>query len=157
MAYTGWLSGQKVTSGGLLAMVGLWTPYTVAWTAATTNPGLGNGTITGRYQLVGQTCHFTIELTIGSTTNPGSGTYSLSLPFTAAATGSRIVSGQALSSSVRVDCTVPISPGGSSVQIFAPSASGSTATASLSNTGVYGSNPWVAGNFIRITGTYEIA
>jgi len=60
--------------------VGPWKTYTPAWTAATTNPVLGNGTLTGQYLQVGKTVHYRIVLTMGSTTTYGSGYYQLSLP-----------------------------------------------------------------------------
>lgn len=61
-----------------------WTTYSVAWTATTTNPSLGNGTLVGQYMKIGTKCEIFIKLVIGSTTNKGSGTYKFSLPFTAA-------------------------------------------------------------------------
>ncbi len=63
--------------------VGAWQPYTVSWTAATTNPSIGNGTIAGRYVQLGKTCILVIGLTMGSTTTYGSGNWSFSLPKTA--------------------------------------------------------------------------
>lgn len=61
-----------------------WTTYTPAWTAATTNPVLGNGVLAGQYIKVGRTCTVTVTLTMGSTTTYGSGAYMLTLPVTAA-------------------------------------------------------------------------
>ncbi|MFF8100194.1 hypothetical protein ACF07S_10520 [Streptomyces sp. NPDC016640] len=62
-----------------------WRAYTPAWTAATTNPSLGNGTITGRYtRLPGRTCVAAIRLVTGSTTTYGSGAYLFSVPLAAA-------------------------------------------------------------------------
>jgi hypothetical protein len=63
--------------------LGAWTPYAPAWTASTTNPTLGNGTLTGRYSLVGKTCSGQIKLTTGGTTSFGSGDWYFSLPFAA--------------------------------------------------------------------------
>jgi len=63
--------------------VGAWQSYTVSWTAATTNPSIGNGTLTGRYTQIGKTCILMIALTMGSTTTYGSGNWSFSLPKTA--------------------------------------------------------------------------
>jgi hypothetical protein len=59
---------------------GQWQTYTPAWTASTTNPTLGNGTITGRYTQIGKTVHAMISVLLGSTTTVGSGSYSFSLP-----------------------------------------------------------------------------
>lgn len=59
-----------------------WTSYTPTWTAITTNPSLGNGTLTGKYLYDPdkKIAHAKITLTIGSTTTKGSGAYIFSLP-----------------------------------------------------------------------------
>jgi hypothetical protein len=54
--------------------------YTVTWTAVTTNPAIGNGTLAGRSVTFGNVCHVNIYLKFGSTTDFGSGSYSFSLP-----------------------------------------------------------------------------
>lgn len=65
--------------------IGSWTSYTPSWTASTTNPAIGNGTITGRYQVIGgTTCHFYVKITMGTTTTYGTGYWIVSLPVTAA-------------------------------------------------------------------------
>lgn len=58
--------------------------YTPAWTAATTNPALGNGTLLGSYVLHGGLCTVNIQLTIGSTTTFGTGVWRFGLPVVAA-------------------------------------------------------------------------
>lgn len=58
--------------------------YDVQWTAASTNPSVGNGTLTGRFVMRGNMCLITVNITFGSSTNGGSGAWSFSLPFTAA-------------------------------------------------------------------------
>ena len=55
--------------------------YTPSWTAPTTNPTLGNGSLVGRYVKRGNMCLISILLMFGSTTNGGSGNWSFSLPF----------------------------------------------------------------------------
>lgn len=61
--------------------LGAWTSYTPTWTAATSNPTLGNGTITAKYKALDATTYaISIVVTFGSTTNAGSGVYSFSLP-----------------------------------------------------------------------------
>ena len=67
-------------------VLGAWIDYTPTWTGSTTNPVIGNGTITGRYSLVNKTVTAQILLKAGSTTTFGSGAYFFSLPVTAAAT-----------------------------------------------------------------------
>ena len=65
-----------------------WAKYTPTWTAATSNPSLGNGTIVGRFVLIGRTVLCRIHLAAGSTTTFGSGAFRFSLPITPATTGS---------------------------------------------------------------------
>lgn len=63
------------------AMIGgAWTAYTPTWTAATTAPAIGNGSLQGYYNLVGKTLDVRIYMLCGSTTTFGSGGYSWSLP-----------------------------------------------------------------------------
>lgn len=83
-----WTAGQKPTAQSFEDLVSAWASYTPAWTASTTNPTLGNGTLVGRYKQIGKTVHFTLKLTVGSTTTVGSGLYSWSLPV--AASGSLV-------------------------------------------------------------------
>jgi hypothetical protein len=62
-----------------------WQAYTPVWTASTTNPTLGNGTLVGRYCLLpNRTCIAVIRLVFGGTTNIGSGTYLFTVPFVSA-------------------------------------------------------------------------
>lgn len=57
-----------------------WFDYLPDWTAATTNPTLGNGTLTGRFCLAGKLCIARIYLLVGSTTSVGVGAYSFTYP-----------------------------------------------------------------------------
>lgn len=54
-----------------------WTTYTPTWTGATTNPVIGNGTITGKYRRSANSdiVHWWLRILIGSTTTFGSGVY----------------------------------------------------------------------------------
>lgn len=54
--------------------------YTPTWSAATTSPTLGNGTLAGTYLATSRYIRFRIYLKFGSTTSAGSGTYGFSLP-----------------------------------------------------------------------------
>lgn len=75
-------------SAGTAPIATAWTDWTVPWTAASSNPTLGNGTITGRYKIVGKTCWYWFSINIGSTTNAGSGVYNFGLPNAATAKSS---------------------------------------------------------------------
>lgn len=59
---------------------GAWTTYTPTWGAVTTAPALGNGTIAGRYCIMGKTAHVRITLVTGSTTTFGTGAWTWTLP-----------------------------------------------------------------------------
>ena len=61
-----------------------WQSYTPTWTASTTNPTLGNGTLTGKYIQIGKLVVLNISFTFGSTTAFGTGDHYLSLPVEAA-------------------------------------------------------------------------
>lgn len=63
--------------------------YTPSWTATTTNPAIGNGTIHGHYTREGRTVTATVTITMGSSTTYGTGTWKVSLPFTRAAVNPR--------------------------------------------------------------------
>lgn len=63
-----------------------WQSYAVTWSAPTTSPSIGNGTLTGRYRRIGNDVQVMVNLTAGSTTSFGSGVWSFSLPVTGAAT-----------------------------------------------------------------------
>lgn len=64
------------------ARAGAWRTYAPSWTAATTNPTIGNGTITGRYVQFGKLVSFEVEIVGGSTTAWGTGSYSITAPVT---------------------------------------------------------------------------
>jgi hypothetical protein len=86
-----WVVGEVVSAAlmnqeirdQLNSVFDAWTTYTPTWTAST-NPAIGNGTLTGKYIKVGRTCTVVIKLTMGSTTTYGSGGYAFSVPFTSA-------------------------------------------------------------------------
>ena len=89
-ALSGTLSGSPTFSGtpvfsNATGVGGAWTSYTPTWTASS-NPSIGNGTITGRYIQVGKMVHVWIRVVGGSSTTFGSGTYAWSMPVTARST-----------------------------------------------------------------------
>jgi hypothetical protein len=70
------LSGSQIDSA--------WTSYNPTWTAASSNPVLNNGTMTGSYKLIGKTCFVRGRLLMGTTTTYGTGAWYIGLPFAAA-------------------------------------------------------------------------
>jgi hypothetical protein len=84
-----WVTGTVVTAAQLntevrdafTSLQASWTTFLSNWTASTTNPTLGNGTLAGRYSQIGKTIFWSLTLTWGSTTAAGTGLYSFQLPF----------------------------------------------------------------------------
>lgn len=64
----------------LIPAGGVWKNYTPIWTAATTNPSIGNGTLAGRYTTIGKLAVVSIRMVAGSTTTFGSDEWRFSLP-----------------------------------------------------------------------------
>lgn len=62
--------------------------FTPTWTGATTDPAIGNGTLTGHYQRIAPKLYwFSVAITMGSTTTFGSGNWIIgNLPFTVRST-----------------------------------------------------------------------
>jgi hypothetical protein len=126
---------------------GPWTAYTVAWTASTTDPTIGNGTLQGWYRQVGKTVNFRIRVTFGTTTNVGSGTYFWTLPVNAMST--HIAVAQAF---------LRNAAGSSRNYRFArTSASGVIALEDAAGAAVTHAVPmaWATGDTIDINGSYE--
>lgn len=86
-----WVAGEKPSAAtfnqhvrdNFLAIGQAWTSYSPAWTAATTNPTIGNGSIVGSYIQAGKLVIGRIKITVGSTTTVGTGAYRFSIPVTA--------------------------------------------------------------------------
>ena len=57
-----------------------WQSYTPTWTAGTTNPSIGNGTLSGRYIQIGKLVYCQFTMRAGSTTTFGSGNWRFSYP-----------------------------------------------------------------------------
>lgn len=75
-----------------------WTAYTPVWTGSTTNPVIGNGTISGRYRRPTNSDKLDLEIRVvmGSTTTYGSGFWIFSLPFNASASAVNNAVGSAI-------------------------------------------------------------
>ena len=57
-----------------------WSDTATTWTAATTNPTLGNGVLSNRVNRTGKSIAVNLTLVFGSTTTIGSGAYTFTLP-----------------------------------------------------------------------------
>jgi hypothetical protein len=74
-------------------ILGPFRPYTPTWTATTTNPTIGNGSLDGEWREFGDLVWLRIEMTAGSTTTFGSGFYGFSLPFRAHGSRKQAITG----------------------------------------------------------------
>ncbi|MFI0825731.1 hypothetical protein ACH4Q7_14885 [Streptomyces roseolus] len=157
-----WVVGEVVTAAYMNAeirdqwndMLAAWTSYTPSWTASTTNPVLGNGTLVGRHKRIGRTVHVHIDLAIGSTTTLGSGSWSFTLPVQAAASGGNRVGVAQAVGATRFGGQNVISPGASATTPFFPA---SSAVSNLSAATATVPFAWAAANELRISFTYEAA
>ena len=77
----GTTSGQVLTAATLNTIGAAWESWTPVWTGSTTNPVIGNGTISGTYTRINKLVIAEGAIIMGSTTTYGTGTYRISLPF----------------------------------------------------------------------------
>lgn len=132
---------------------GGWTTYSSAWTAVTTNPTLGNGTIVSQYRTLGRVVDFEVIVTFGSTTSAGSGNYYLTIPLAAA---SHLPAGFCVgfatlkdSSSLAYRVHFPLlNAGGSDLRVLLYGATGTPASSAFPFT-------WAAGDQLLLNGRYE--
>ncbi|MFE1358864.1 hypothetical protein [Streptomyces harbinensis] len=141
-----------------------WTPYAPAWTG-TTNPGLGNGSIAGRFQQLGRLVAGTIVMTIGSTTTGGSGGWEWSLPVPSspdALMHVAVCEYLRTSTNTRFDGHGVVSPAATAFGIYLPTSSTSSqlrraaAAGPLSPaSGATFANSWSSGDTFRLSFQYE--
>ena len=146
------LDADKTKNITLASLFG-WQDYTVTWTGNTTDPAIGNGTLTGRYCQVGKKVTCTVSMTTGSTTSYGSGFWRFSLPATVANqvvryTGAWSAYDDSLSSHYTGTCEVL--PDASAIIFFRRDGGGQTLTSAVPFT-------WADGDQLFFTITYEAA
>lgn len=71
---------EQINALRTIEIGGVWQSYTPIWTASTTNPSIGNGSISGRYTTIGNFVIATGRLVAGSTTTFGTGYWMVSVP-----------------------------------------------------------------------------
>jgi len=124
--------------------------YAPTWTGSSTNPVIGNGTITGRYMRHGKMVVATINITAGSTTTYGSGFWSFTLPFTADTTVSPIGTAQILDSSFGIVYTGNVIHVSSTTMVVYADSQSAAVGATVPMT-------WATSDTLRLTLTYEAA
>jgi len=132
-----------------------WQTYTPTWSSSGTQPGLGNGTINGRYARFGKTVHFDTSLIIGSTSTAGTGNYRISLP--SLGNADTTIEREVLCRSYDASATTAYMGQGvvnaTYIQLQSGAVAGSSAVANVSATA-----PWVpaTGDIYKTWGTYEL-
>ena len=157
-----WVVGEVVTAALMNQEIrdqfnsafAAWSSYTPTWTASTTNPVIGNGTLTGLYMKVGRVCHVHVEMTAGSTTTYGSGSWSFSLPAASTTSpGIRIGTAQA-SGSIRAAGHTTVNSSSSAFGLWFPA---TTAVSNLSACTPTVPFTWANTNILRCSLVYETA
>jgi hypothetical protein len=131
-----------------------WTSFTPTWTAVTTNPVIGNGSLTGKYIKVGRLVVCKINVVPGSTTTYGVGAYSWSLPFAAAGSSIDDLGTARLTAASTYIGQCIIATGGTTVSATFPTAANASIAANMSNTAPA---TFANGNVMRLTASYESA
>jgi hypothetical protein len=110
-----------------------WIPYTPTWTTSGTAPSIGNGTLTGRYAISGNTVNVVINLIAGSTTTFGTNGQSFSLPIQAANQTVSYVGHAHLLDTTRWGGQCIASPNASNTAPFFPASATDTRLTGLTN------------------------
>lgn len=139
-------TGLRMSGGGA------WTTFTPTLTGTTTNPAIGNGSLTGAYSQQGKNVSVNIDVVIGSTTTRGVGAWLFALPVTPLASRWHSLSVSIVASGVADYVGTARIQG--STRVERTFIATSTAAQALSHS-VPASLP--AGSHINITGTYEAA
>ncbi|MFF8953894.1 hypothetical protein ACF09I_34610 [Streptomyces sp. NPDC014940] len=135
-------------------VLGAWTTYTPTWTASTTNPVLGNGSLIGRYMKIGRIVLAEIYLNFGSTTTYGAGTYLFSAPATMANSGVEALGTARLSAgSVYIGQCI-LASGASTMNVTFPQSATPAAGANMTPSAPA---TLAAGHTLRMTLWYEAA
>ena len=156
-ANTAPLVADSAQSTGLRWDDSAWTAYTPVWTASTTNPVLGNGTVSGVFKQRGKVVDFRFFVVTGSTTTYGSGSYFFSLPVNAAvvSVNSMVSAGwiQDVSTGSYFQC---VADNGNDVSRVAIRVFNTLGTFSVLETvGTTSPMTWASGDTIWVSGTYE--
>lgn len=143
------VTGDETVLGDLTYDGAAWTTFTPSWTGSTTNPSLGNGTVSAAYRLDGKTCFFRMHYTYGTTTNFGSGAWAWSVPIPVLEFGTASMFCQDQSATLRYPAVGYVT--NSNV------GRGATYSPSGGNAGLSSSNPftWASADQLIIGGHYE--
>jgi hypothetical protein len=145
------LEGATGPTGPAAADAGAWSTYTPTWTASTTNPSLGDGTLTGRYKAIGKTVFVKIHMQAGSSTTFGSGHWKFSLPVAAYSGNSAILSATFLDNGTQWYAALATNEYDSNTAYVVPI---TTASGPVGPTAPF---TWTTSDLLTICGSYESA
>jgi len=133
-----------------------WTSYVPTWDNTTTNPVIGNGSLTGAYSAAGKLIHFRLELRIGSTTTLGTGAgWTFGLPVQPKALTMWQPIGHSLANDVSALATAigqaGVAAGASGFIVRTPAAASSSTYSQAAPW------TWATGDTLCVVGTYEAA
>jgi len=160
------IKGLTITSTGELrergrsVPLGTWQAYTVSWVTSGAVPALGNGSLAGHFTVIGKTVFFRIHLSVGSTTNIGTGYFIFGLPPTPYLLSGFVISGSAAiveGGSGKPFMAIPVS--GSYFFGNANTVSFIAYQTTAADVKIIGQNipmGWVTGSSIFASGFYEI-
>ena len=129
-----------------------WTTYTPDWTAATTNPVLGNGNITGRYKQIGKTVFVSVKVNMGSETEYGEGQWRVSLPVAAQSGYSAILPTTLLDNGTNWYQGISYTEYGGSTSYVTLTYTGSVVLSVVNSAAPF---TWTTGDAFSFSGSYE--
>lgn len=151
--YAGYLLVSDGTNVNVAAVIDSpWQTYTPSWTASTTNPTIGNGTIIGAWKQSGTRIDFMMNLQAGSTTTFGTGNYGFTYPFTIKTKFTNVYGamiGACSTGSAFFMGLVPSSGGSTSSSFYVVNAAGGTQVSSASP------GSWNSGASIEVAGSFQ--
>ena len=145
-------AGSETALGGGGAGLGAWTGFTPVWSSlAGTPPTTGNATLTARYKMLdSKTCLFYMTLIFGSTSAAGTGSWTFTLPVTAASNGEQLLTGHILDSGTDSKLAVArIASGGTTIYQIVPEGGNAVIAGSPMT--------WATGDRIDLSGFIEVA
>lgn len=151
------VSSNVTIQGSSIPINTAWTSYTPIWSTDSTQPTLGNGSLTGAYKVIGKTCFVRVRLYWGTTTNSGTGAFYFNLPITASTSwGIQMPASLLDNGNAWYQATVNGEYGGFT---YKTALIGQSAGGANSSQGVTGIFPFTFGNLdsIQFNGSYEIA
>lgn len=142
-----------------LTPVSQWTLGTFTITPSSGTFSIGSGTMGIRFRTVGRTVHFYLWTSWASDTNYGTGTWVIEgLPFTFSTQANNVAhcSGNAFTSAGRFELFGQLGSG-NKITPYAPTSTTNPQLNQIGASPTPGGGSWAAGNFIRLTGSTELA